>query len=69
MMETLFWIGVCILAAAFIFCMGYLFAAREFGKDVKFYKDCVNTLRVQIQGHIQEIQTLKRFGNENTKKD
>lgn len=44
-MITLFWIGVAVILAGLIFGLGFLFAVREMGKDVKFYKDCVRVLR------------------------
>jgi len=61
-MNILIWGTIYLIIASAIFGAGYLFAAREFGKDVKFYKDCVRMLRVQILGHVQEIETLKRIG-------
>lgn len=47
-METVFWIGLGLIVAFMVFAFGYLTAAKEFGKDVRFYKDCVRTLRAEL---------------------
>jgi hypothetical protein len=47
-MEAIFWGASIFIAACAVWAFGYLTAAREFGKDVSFYKDCIRTLRNQL---------------------
>lgn len=47
-MDLLLLIVGGFLGGCAIFALGYLCAAREFGKDILFYKDCVRTLRMEL---------------------
>ena len=47
-METIFWVILSFIIACMVFAFGYLTASREFGKDIRFYKNCIQTLRDQL---------------------
>ena len=53
--------GVSIVLVVF-FSWGYLFAAKDFGKDVKFYKDCIKNQRTVLiatnKAHLEALEDL-----------
>ena len=59
--------GALILLAVF-FSWGYLFASKEFGKDVKFYKDRIRNQRTVLiateKAHLEAIEDLSVNGKE-----
>ena len=58
-MDLLLLIVGGYLGGCAIFALGYLCAAREFGKDVRFYKDSIRTLRAELykrEGSREEVE-------------
>jgi hypothetical protein len=61
-MNYVIWGFIYFVAVLFIFFAGYLFAAREFGKDVKFYKDCIKNQRTVLQAQNSDhLKTLEEY--------
>lgn len=58
-MDILLWGIIYFISALSVFGFGYLFAAREFGKDVKFYKDCLKNWRgkdLEAQAELRKVR-------------
>ena len=60
MADFLFWLVGAFLVVLVSFGAGYLVAARGFGKEVRFYKDCIQNQKTTIQGYLQEIELMQR---------
>ena len=59
-MDALFWGAVILVALLIAFVSGYMLAAREFGKEVRFLKDCSERQRNTIVGYMEEVDVLQR---------
>ena len=61
-MNFLIWAFIYAAIAFGVFGAGYLFAAREFGKDVRFYKDCIKNQRTVLQAQNSDhLKTLEEY--------
>jgi len=61
-MNILIWGFIYVVIAFAVFGAGYMFAAREFGKDVMFYKDCIKNQRTVLQAQNSDhLKTLEEY--------
>ena len=61
-MNILIWGFIYVVIAFAVFGAGYLFAAREFGKEVRFYKDCIKNQRTVLQAQNSDhLKTLEEY--------
>jgi hypothetical protein len=61
-MNYVIWGFIYFALVGVVFGCAYLFAAREFGKDVRFYKDCIKNQRTVLQAQNSDhLKTLEEY--------
>ena len=61
-MNFLIWGFISVVVVGLIFMAGYLFAAREYEKDLRFYKDCIKNQRTVLQAQNSDhLKTLEDY--------
>jgi hypothetical protein len=61
-MNILIWGFISVVIVGLIFMAGYLFAAREYEKDLRFYKDCIKNQRTVLQAqNSSHLKTLEEY--------
>jgi hypothetical protein len=61
-MNYFIWGFISVVIVGLIFMAGYLFAAREYEKDLRFYKDCIKNQRTVLQAQNSDhLKTVEEY--------